>query len=429
MNSLVSIVIPCFNVSETLEKSLNSVIQQNYANFEVIMVDDGSADATPAIIHTYEKKDGRFRGFRQENKGVSAARNKGVDLSKSEYIAFLDADDIVYGNSISERMKVLLGEENPDILGTFCPAEMIFKDGSRMGQPLLFNYYPLPNDKLYFSYMPESVFNPSCVIIKKSMFFEAGGFDETVNLAEDYLLWHNMMRSGGYFKIVRSCKIGYTQSSDSTVRTKLLKHFQLWQSAAGKVFSGDPKGIRECRNGFGHSLYYQALSNRAFNTAIMAVALKEYRVAKELSNSISRYVLELSDPLTLESQIRFYTLRALCKHSKEWSSVWKGVKYDVSQFLAELDDNVGGSSSLLKLRERLEKQGGAGCFARSRFIFWKSVETVLFKTLNHDMQIFIGQFVYWLNQSKKNRTILFLIVTGYSIFIALAVVAMSMLFN
>src|SRR3972149_756911 len=96
MNPFVSIVVPCFNASETLAKTLDLIVGQNYPDYEVILVDDGSTDSTPEIIHRYVNRDKRFKSFRQENGGVSVARNNGVKNANSEFIAFLDADDLFY---------------------------------------------------------------------------------------------------------------------------------------------------------------------------------------------------------------------------------------------------------------------------------------------------------------------------------------------
>lgn len=400
MNSLVSIVIPCFNASETLEKTLNSLIKQNYSHYEVIMVDDGSTDRTPETIHLYEKKDHRFRSFRQENKGVAAARNKGVDLARGEFISFLDADDLFYANSLTDRVEALIPENNSDLLGVFCPAEMIFPNGESMGFPVLFNY-PLPNDKLYFSFMPESVFNPSCVIVKKEEFLKAGGFDETISPAEDYLMWHKMMQSGGYFKIVRSCKIGYTQHPISAVRSKLIEHFKQCKRVIEKIFSEDMDAITECRGGFGQSIYYQTLSNRAFNTAIMAIVMRQPEVAKTVLPDISKYVLEMTSPEILELQIKFCALRALCKHEREWShTVWPGINEDIINFISELNDTFGGDCyTLVELKNKLDK------IAQGKEISNASTK---------ESKSFMNQMSDWFKAKSKNKKLIFILLGSYT---------------
>lgn len=91
---MISIVIPIFNTAAYLEDCLDSLIAQTYADWEAILVDDASTDASAGIAESYCRKDARFRLIRQErNKGQSAARNRGMQLVKGEYLAFLDSDD------------------------------------------------------------------------------------------------------------------------------------------------------------------------------------------------------------------------------------------------------------------------------------------------------------------------------------------------
>ena len=357
---LVSFIIPCYNASPTLEATLNSVLLQEYKNYEVIMIDDGSTDNTPEIIKKYESYDVRFRSFRQSNQGVSGARNKGAELAKGELLAFLDADDILYKNSVSERVKAFVNESDTFLLGVFCPAEMIFSDGKSMGMAILFDY-PLPNDRLYFSYTPESVFNPSCVIVKRTAFVNSGGFDVTIAPAEDYDLWHRMMRTCGYFKIVRSCKIGYTQHPESAVRSQLLKHYHQWKRVSERIFFDTSVSISEYQKGFGYSLYQKSLSTRAFCTAIMAITSGQSNVADEVIRDISKYAIETMDASGLESRIKFAVLRTLCKHEREWKTVvWPQVKDEILTFISNLNNRMGGDCySLLQLKKQLAKVGQA----------------------------------------------------------------------
>lgn len=94
-NPLISILIPVFNVSRYLEDCLNSVICQTYSNIEIIIVDDGSSDSSGEICDVYEKKDSRVRVVHKANEGQAATRNLLVDLSRGEYLVFVDSDDII----------------------------------------------------------------------------------------------------------------------------------------------------------------------------------------------------------------------------------------------------------------------------------------------------------------------------------------------
>ena len=100
MNSLVSIIIPVYNVEEYLEECLNSAITQTFPNVEIIIVNDGSTDRSTDIIGKYKKKDNRIKVFSINNSGQGKARNIGINNSLSEYIYFLDSDDYIEKQTI-----------------------------------------------------------------------------------------------------------------------------------------------------------------------------------------------------------------------------------------------------------------------------------------------------------------------------------------
>lgn len=100
-NPELSIVVPVYNVDEWLEECLKSIQNQTFTNWECILVDDGSKDWSGTICDNYSKKDKRFCVVHQENKGVSAARNVGIDKAKGNYISFIDPDDYISTNFYS----------------------------------------------------------------------------------------------------------------------------------------------------------------------------------------------------------------------------------------------------------------------------------------------------------------------------------------
>lgn len=98
---LISIVIPVYNVQDFLEECLKSVINQTYTNLEVILIDDGSTDASSDICKRYVQVDSRVYLYRQDNQGLSAARNQGIKLSTGKYIMFVDSDDFITEDCVS----------------------------------------------------------------------------------------------------------------------------------------------------------------------------------------------------------------------------------------------------------------------------------------------------------------------------------------
>ena len=111
---MISVIVPVYNVEPYLRQCIDSILAQNYTDFELILVDDGSSDNCSAICDGYAAKDSRIRVFHQENAGVSAARNAGITAARGEYIAFIDSDDWVVPTYLN-RMYMQLIEHNADI--------------------------------------------------------------------------------------------------------------------------------------------------------------------------------------------------------------------------------------------------------------------------------------------------------------------------
>lgn len=108
---LVSVIIPVFNVDIYLKEALDSVINQTYKNLEIIIIDDGSTDCSGAICDEYMKRDSRIRVIHQENKGLSAARNVGLDIITGDAVAFLDPDDAFEVTFIEKTVTAMINED------------------------------------------------------------------------------------------------------------------------------------------------------------------------------------------------------------------------------------------------------------------------------------------------------------------------------
>lgn len=114
MTDLISIIVPVFNVAPFLPRCIESLINQDYKNIEIILIDDGSSDGSGMICDEYADKDSRIKVYHQEYHGVSGARNKGLDISSGEYIMFLDSDDEAHPQYVSKLFNTL-NENNLDI--------------------------------------------------------------------------------------------------------------------------------------------------------------------------------------------------------------------------------------------------------------------------------------------------------------------------
>lgn len=158
---LVSIITPVFNGENFIEQSINSVINQTYLNWELIIVDDASTDDTVKIVEMYMRKDKRIRFFKnQTNKGVDKSREKAFLNAKGRFIAFLDADDIWMKRKLEKQVKYML--EN-NYYFTFTDYYM-FNDGSN--KP--FSLVHVPNEIDYKGYLKNTVIGCLSVILDKN---------------------------------------------------------------------------------------------------------------------------------------------------------------------------------------------------------------------------------------------------------------------
>ena len=112
---LVSVIIPVYNVEPYLREALDSVLSQTYDNLEIILIDDGSTDGSGDICDEYALHDSHIRVIHQNNKGLSAARNAGLDVISGDYIVFLDSDDVYLPEYVS-YLKEILVKEDADIV-------------------------------------------------------------------------------------------------------------------------------------------------------------------------------------------------------------------------------------------------------------------------------------------------------------------------
>ena len=127
---VASIVVPAFNVSATVSETLDALLAQTFKEFEIIVVDDGSTDATPEILDTYAG-DPRVRIIHQRNRGLAGARNTGIDAAQGLAIGFCDADDIWEPSKLETHIEHLL--DRPDVGVSYSGSALIDDDGADMG--------------------------------------------------------------------------------------------------------------------------------------------------------------------------------------------------------------------------------------------------------------------------------------------------------
>lgn len=180
--ALVSVIIPTFNRAHLVQRAVASVLDQTFPDYEIIVVDDGSADDTERLVVS------RFgplvRYIRHStNKGVSAARNTGIRASDSQLIAFLDSDDHWLPEKLAAQLAFL--KANRDIPA--CQTEEIWMRNGRRILPR--KRHQKPSGDIFERSLKLCLVSPSAVMLKRSLLDEVGLFDESLPACEDYDLW------------------------------------------------------------------------------------------------------------------------------------------------------------------------------------------------------------------------------------------------
>lgn len=189
---LVSVVIPAYEAAPYIRQTLDSVFAQNYPNYEVIVVNDGSPDTSGfrSAIHDYL---GRIVYLEQENRGPSAARNAGILQARGEFIAFLDSDDLWFDSYLDRQMSAICGGPGHDfiysdaaLVGDNIPPGQTFMQISPSRGPVTFDNLLALNCIVILS----------CTVARRESILKAGLFDETFWHCEDFDLWLRMAFSG-----------------------------------------------------------------------------------------------------------------------------------------------------------------------------------------------------------------------------------------
>ena len=181
MLARVSVIIPTYNRRSVIDRAIGSVFNQSFGDWELLVVDDGSTDGTWEHLQQYE--DQRVRLFRTENKGVSAARNLGIQKARGPWVAFLDSDDQWLAAKLEKQM--VEAQKNPE-----CPLihgnEIWIRNGVRVN-PM--KKHEKKGGDVFSQALKLCCISPSAAMIKKSLLDELGGFREDFPVCEDYDLW------------------------------------------------------------------------------------------------------------------------------------------------------------------------------------------------------------------------------------------------
>lgn len=223
----VSIVVPVYNTEMYLGEMLDSLLEQNFSAYEIILVDDGSTDNSGKICDDYALIDDRIQVYHKANEGISATRNFGLSKAYGEFVLFVDSDDIVVPEYIENLVKAIddcdavacgyycFNEGNTDISLKNTSIEKTY-----VGHNQIVEAYDKEELKKYF-------YTPWAILFRRSSIH--GTFNENLEVAEDIVFNLNFLKDARKIKLINFCGYGLRKRSDSTTTVIDKRYSRLYE--------------------------------------------------------------------------------------------------------------------------------------------------------------------------------------------------------
>ncbi len=261
---LVSVVIPNFNYGDFLAEAIESALGQTYPNVEVIVVDDGSSDSSPAVIASFA---GRIRPVAKENGGLSSARNAGIRVTRGDLLLFLDADDILAPGAVEGLVSAYTACGSGDRL---VYGDSLFSDGSAAWSVKRKS----PSGRIWHELLGGNFICCHEALVPRRLALEEAGFDESLRMSEDFDLWLRLAKGNEFHHVAVTV-------ARRRIHAKMMSHqadeLQYW---AGQALEKQWR----CARGWGEKMAIAGGLGRNFHLrAYLAKERKDYAAMRRLS--------------------------------------------------------------------------------------------------------------------------------------------------
>lgn len=233
-NPYFSIIVPCYNQAHFLSECIQSILDQDFEDWEAIIINDGSQDNTQTIADGFAKTDHRIIAIQKINGGLSSARNAGLKIARGNYIQFLDADDLLLPACLSSVHTNLQMADYPGLFRTgYCYAN---ESNTEILHSVMANEIPDPLVSI-----SQGNFGPSqSIFIKKSIAEVIGGFDERLRSAEDWDYWMRAIKAGATNKFISTPLVCYRYVRNSMSRDA----FRMYEALKAVALRASKKDFR-----------------------------------------------------------------------------------------------------------------------------------------------------------------------------------------
>lgn len=214
MKPLVSVLLPVYNCRSYIEQSIQSILEQSYDNFEIIIIDDGSIDGSGELIQQFANP--RVRLYRQPNQGLATSLNRAIALARGKYLARQDADDVSLPTRLEKQVRFLEAHPKYGLLGTW--SEILTEDSMTPRR----HTHPTKTVELKFNLLFDNYFVHSSVMLRREVFDLVGGYRIEPHFPEDYDLWSRVARAFNVANIPEAL-VQYRETAGSITRTASIR--------------------------------------------------------------------------------------------------------------------------------------------------------------------------------------------------------------
>lgn len=327
----ISVIVPAYNAAGTIADTLESLLAQNYPNWEAIVVDDGSSDRTAEIARSFEGRDARIRVISQSNAGESAARNSGVALANSDWLLFLDADDWISPVYLSRMTHELSSDQALDAV--HCGYVRVASDGTQVVE----KYWP-PSGDMFGELARRAAFPSHACIVRKALVDEAGGFDTSLRTCPDWDLWQRIARTGARFGAVREVLAFYRMSPNGAS----LDAYQLLKDGLRVLKQGhsrDPR-VQTPHPTHANGMPPEQVQSQEFYLLCWCAGLLlgSAKDARPLLEAVrDDHYTELYPDAIAQCIFESATLPT-CHTAPAWENLWPEIRQQVEEFLLALEE-------------------------------------------------------------------------------------------
>jgi len=313
----ITIVIAARNAAATLAQTLDSVLRQTRTDWVAHIVDDSSTDETSRVAAKYCATDNRFRVLRIAAGSAAEARNYGASFAETPWLAFLDADDLYREEFVAEMLRLASQEEEPARSVVYCPGQQMRPDG-RVGE------IDRPPRSQHLQHLRTScIFYTCALVMPRSMFKSVGGFNVSLQTAEDWDLWVRLFQAGAIPVPAERPLVIYRLRPDSLVRTACSE--QLFRDSREVIYRA-------------HGVSSDAAGRTDIDQALFHVGLWHLGVSIGAKKADGYFARDLPIPVDLDDRIAAAHIisgiaSGACAFEEEWPQLW-------TRFREEIDSNL-----------------------------------------------------------------------------------------